>query len=209
MSRVSFFESLFRHVRFERSRIDHRWDGWEDWEKSLEDEHPGTRESCPECKKSGKVHSFYNVLRPIRLVESTDFLSYNRSREVFELRRLDAGEVVLVDADGIVRYKVSCGNRLVIPVQSKPTVTATMDEAGEIPYPCPPVVAPTFFSNLGFWGWLGMVVLGLTLVLLVLGALVMLALVLGWLLDNHRPAPRPMRYGWCYRCEQHHWFRKG
>ncbi|MFA6520471.1 MAG: hypothetical protein WCT44_02585 [Candidatus Paceibacterota bacterium] len=171
-------------------------------------------------------------LRPIRLTESTDFLGFNRTRGIFELVTVVAGDLVLVDADGVIRYKAACGNRLVafpVPPAPKPTVVPC-PACPQCPSPCvtcPPACPPAtqgFWSGLGFWGWLGMGLLGLVLGLLALGlALALLAGMIDRLLDSHEarrgrrpvppappapPAPAAGTRYWafCHGCGRHHYF---
>jgi hypothetical protein len=57
---MNFIESLFMHVHFGRIKRDHGEEKM--WEDYFQEKHPGTRGSCPECKKSGKMNLFYDVL---------------------------------------------------------------------------------------------------------------------------------------------------
>lgn len=150
-------------------------------------------------------------LTPMRLAEDKDFLQYNRSRKVFELSRLFAGEIVLVDREKEIRYRAFCGNRLEVIAAPKtcPPVAKPCVPCAPV---CPPVVpAP---AGLTFWQWLGRAaaILGLGLLaLLLLAALVaaILAAIAGAFYRRHPywvapPAPwRGVGPGWCRRRGMH------
>jgi hypothetical protein len=97
-------------------------------------------------------------LKPTRLAGTVDFLNYNRSRKVFELDTVNAGEVVLVDSTGVVRYRASCGNRLAVICVTEPAPQPPTYEQ----LPTPWIIRLAYWlEDLTMWGWLWLIVLAL------------------------------------------------
>lgn len=145
-------------------------------------------------------------LHPVRLLEPTLVLNHHRNRAqcaggTWSKETLPAGTLVLVDGDGILRYKQDCGNRLVaIPAKAQATI---------VPAPVLPAkggdkadtALPASGEGGGWMSWWNM---GLYLSLLFLGVALMIAFlaVLFWLLwhlfewlhNNRpwRPIPAPL-----------------
>ena len=67
-------------------------------------------------------------LRPIKLTQSVTAENFNRSINRFMLETLSAGTLVYISEDGRIRYKVDCGNRLVVKVPT--TVTCPILPSG-------------------------------------------------------------------------------
>jgi hypothetical protein len=138
-------------------------------------------------------------LRPTRLAITTDFLNYNRARNVFELTTVNAGEVVLVDIDGIMRYKASCGNRLATltpePRPLDPLPPSQVCQEQHVPWT---ISLAWWLGDLSFWGCLGFIALVL---LLFMASMAAGGLIIALSHPHHHT-----RYGWCHRCDRHHWF---
>jgi len=64
-------------------------------------------------------------VRPIKLEHDWTGYNWYRERNRFVFETIPAGQYVLVDTAGHVRYKASCGNRLVEQVQSAPAIGRT------------------------------------------------------------------------------------
>ena len=79
-------------------------------------------------------------LMPDRLSAPLDLYNYHRETKRWVWETLPAGTVVLKDAAGVVRYKVDCMNRVVVPAPA-PAITEK-PEPPAIPAP-PPSAAPT------------------------------------------------------------------
>jgi hypothetical protein len=174
-------------------------------------------------------------LRPVRLSEGRDFLQYNQKSKTFEYSRINPGEIVLVGSDGIVRYRASCGNRLAMIVPTRMegvhqtsfngsatsggvqlasvsnTVNNTMSTTvaspamqGYIPTTPAPIFIPQTnrFYPFGLWTWMWWLLL-LSVVVMMVAGVIVTAILANRRLHPHQPR---QRWGWCYRCRQHHWF---
>ncbi|MDQ5968885.1 MAG: hypothetical protein QG579_42 [Patescibacteria group bacterium] len=127
-------------------------------------------------------------LHPVRLTEATEVLNHQRNRVgcaggSWSAETLPAGTLVLVDKDGVLRYKQDCGNRLVVvPAKAQATIVP----------PVPPAkgggdadaTPPASGEDGGWMGWWtpGGLLRDIIMFLLGLSLLIAVGLVLWWLL---------------------------
>ncbi len=130
---------------------------------------------------------------------------FNHYRNVrggrFVFETLPANTLVLVSADGKLRYKTDCGNRLVEPVKCPicPTKNSDFNQnalgGGKKTNPAGDAGSPgawsRFWGNLGkswdsMWGGLGSLLGFLLPLLLILGLLALIAYAIGRALQNRR-----------------------